>query len=135
MSFLLLAAPKMQAQSATLAATPPMGWNSWNHFAEKVTDADVRGAANFIVATGMKDVGYVYVNIDDGWQGGRDNQGNILPNSKFPDMKALSDYVHSKGLKLGIYSSPGPNTAAGSREVMVTSSRMQRCMRARLWII
>ena len=112
-SLLFLAAPTLLAQSATLAATPPMGWNSWNHFAEKVTDADVRGAADAMVATGMKDAGYVYVNIDDGWQGERDKQGNIQPNAKFPDMKALSDYVHSKGLKLGIYSSPGPKTCGG----------------------
>ena len=101
------------AQSDELAATPPMGWNSWNHFAEKVTDADVRAAADAIVASGMRDAGYIYVNIDDTWEGPRDAEGNITTNSKFPDMKALSDYVHSKGLKLGIYSSPGPKTCGG----------------------
>jgi alpha-galactosidase len=101
------------AQSGPLAATPPMGWNSWNHFADKVTDTDVRAAADALVATGMKDAGYVYVNIDEGWEGSRDSEGNIRPNSKFPDMKALSDYVHAKGLKLGIYSSPGPKTCEG----------------------
>ena len=100
------------AQSNTLAATPPMGWNSWNHFAEKVNDADVRAAADALVATGMRDAGYVYVNIDDTWEGKRNAQGVIQTNSKFPDMKALADYVHSKGLKLGIYSSPGPQTCA-----------------------
>ena len=100
------------AQS-TLAATPPMGWNSWNHFAEKVNDADVRAAADALVSTGMRDAGYIYVNIDDTWQGQRDAQGVLHANSKFPDMKALADYVHSKGLKLGIYSSPGPKTCAG----------------------
>lgn len=98
------------AQSAEVAATPPMGWNSWNHFAEKVTDSDVRAAADAIVASGMKDAGYIYVNVDDSWEGDRDAQGNIHSNSKFPDMKALGDYVHSKGLKFGIYSSPGPKT-------------------------
>ena len=102
-----------EAQSPPLAATPPMGWNSWNHFAEKVTDADVRAAADALVATGMRDAGYVYVNVDDTWEGKRDADGNIHPNSKFPDMKALGDYVHSKGLKFGIYSSPGPKTCAG----------------------
>ncbi len=102
-----------QAQSDSLAATPPMGWNSWNHFAGKVSDADVRAAADAMVASGMRDAGYVYVNIDDTWEGQRDAQGNIQSNSKFPDMKALADYVHSKGLKLGIYSSPGPKTCAG----------------------
>jgi len=99
--------------SAQLAATPPMGWNSWNHFASKVTDADVRTAADALVASGMRDAGYIYVNIDDTWEGERDSQGMIHSNAKFPDMKALADYVHSKGLKLGIYSSPGPKTCAG----------------------
>lgn len=90
-----------------------MGWNSWNHFAEKVTDADVRAAADALVSSGMRDAGYIYVNIDDTWEGQRNAQGEIQTNSKFPDMKALADYVHSKGLKLGIYSSPGPKTCAG----------------------
>ena len=101
------------AQSATLAATPPMGWNSWNHFATRVTDADVRATADIIVSSGMRDAGYIYVNIDDAWQGERDAQGVLHPNSKFPDMKALADYVHSKGLKIGIYSGPGPKTCGG----------------------
>ena len=96
-----------------LALTPPMGWNSWNHFACKVTAADVRSAADAIVSTGMKNAGYIYVNIDDCWQGKRDERGVIHPNEKFPDMKGLSDYVHAQGLKLGIYSSPGPKTCAG----------------------
>jgi alpha-galactosidase len=113
---LLLAALLMPstlfAQSSTLAATPPMGWNSWNLFAGKVNDADVRGAADAMVSSGMKDAGYIYVNIDDTWQGERDAQGNIHANSKFPDMKALADYVHSKGLKIGIYSGPGAQTCA-----------------------
>jgi alpha-galactosidase len=101
------------APSTSLAATPPMGWNSWNHFAGKVDDADVRAAADALVSSGMRDAGYLYVNIDDTWEGKRDRHGNILANSKFPDMKALADYVHSKGLKLGIYSSPGPTTCGG----------------------
>ncbi|MDE1155501.1 MAG: glycoside hydrolase family 27 protein [Acidobacteriaceae bacterium] len=109
---LSLFAPVMQAQS-TPAPTPPMGWNSWNHFAEHVTDKDVRAAADALVSSGMRDAGYVYVNIDDTWEGQRDAQGYIHPNKKFPDMKALADYVHSRGLKLGIYSSPGAKTCAG----------------------
>ena len=96
-----------------LAKTPPMGWNSWNKFASRVDDAAVRGAADAIARNGMKEAGYLYVNIDDTWQAGRDAQGNIQTNHKFPDMRALADYVHAKGLKLGIYSSPGPNTCAG----------------------
>ncbi len=110
----LLSASSLLAQSPTLAATPPMGWNSWNHFNTHVTDADVRAAADALVASGMRDAGYIYVNIDDSWEAAhRDHHGNIVANSKFPDMKGLSDYVHSKGLKLGIYSSPGPRTCGG----------------------
>jgi alpha-galactosidase len=93
-----------------LAKTPPMGWNSWNLFAEKIDDKTVRTMADAMVSSGMRDAGYVYVNIDDTWEGVRDAQGNLQSNSKFPDMKALADYVHSKGLKIGIYSSPGPRT-------------------------
>jgi alpha-galactosidase len=108
------AAPKTPAVATQkVAQTPPMGWNSWNFFFEKVTDKDIRDSADQIVATGMKDAGYVYVNIDDTWEGERDASGILHTNSKFPDMKALADYVHSKGLKIGIYSSPGPKTCAG----------------------
>lgn len=104
-------AVRMPAQGA--AQTPPMGWNSWNYFAEKVDDKVVRAAADMLVASGMRDAGYIYVNIDDTWEGQRDANGVLHPNAKFPDMKALADYLHSKGLKLGIYSSPGPKTCAG----------------------
>jgi len=96
-----------------LALTPPMGWNSWNKFNSKVDDKAVRDTADLMVSTGMRDAGYIYVNIDDTWEGTRDANGNIQSNQKFPDMKALAAYVHSKGLKLGIYSSPGPKTCAG----------------------
>ena len=97
-----------------LVRTPPMGWNSWNKFAGRIDDATVRQIADAMVSSGMKDAGYVYVNIDDTWEGAsRDAQGNITTNTKFPDMKALAAYVHSKGLKIGIYSSPGPKTCAG----------------------
>ena len=95
-----------------LARTPPMGWNSWNKFANKIDDAAVRAMADAMVSSGMSKVGYVYINIDDTWELGRDAKGNIVANKKFPDMKALADYVHSKGLKIGIYSSPGPKTCA-----------------------
>ena len=96
-----------------LAQTPPMGWNSWNKFAEKINGQTVKEIADAMVSSGMKDAGYVYVNIDDTWQGKRDAEGVLQPNEKFPDMKGLADYVHSKGLKIGIYSSPGPKTCAG----------------------
>ncbi|HWA95310.1 MAG TPA: glycoside hydrolase family 27 protein [Terracidiphilus sp.] len=107
----LFALPMASAQK--VAQTPPMGWNSWNYFADKVTDQDIRNAADEIVASGMKDAGYIYINIDDTWEGERDANGVLHTNSKFPDMKALADYVHSKGLKLGIYSGPGTKTCGG----------------------
>jgi alpha-galactosidase len=109
--FLGIAVPAARAQQ--LAATPPMGWNSWNHYGCKVTDAIVREQARAMAANGMKAAGYEYVNIDDCWQGKRDVKGFIHPNDRFPDMKALGDYIHSLGLKFGIYSSPGPKTCAG----------------------
>jgi len=99
-----------KVKSNGLATTPPMGWNSWNLFAEKIDDQTVRTMADAMVSSGMRDAGYIYVNIDDTWEGVRDAKGYLQSNHKFPDMKALADYVHSKGLKLGIYSSPGPRT-------------------------
>lgn len=96
-----------------LALTPPMGWNSWNVWAGAVDDAKVRAAADWMVRSGLAAHGYQYINIDDTWEGPRRPDGTITSNNKFPDMKALADYVHSRGLKLGIYSSPGPTTCAG----------------------
>jgi alpha-galactosidase len=96
-----------------LAKTPPMGWNSWNLFRRQVNDKLIREIADAMVKSGMRDAGYLYVNIDDTWEGTRDEKGNIRVNEKFSDMKALADYVHGQGLKLGIYSSPGPKTCAG----------------------
>jgi alpha-galactosidase len=98
----------------TIALTPPMGWNSWNCFGCDVTDAKVRAAADAMVSSGLINHGWTYINIDDCWEGGRDTNGNIIPNAKFPDMKALADYLHSQGLKIGIYSSPGPKTCGGN---------------------
>jgi alpha-galactosidase len=100
------------APSEILAATPPMGWNSWNHFGCNISDADVRAQADAMASNGMREAGYSYVVIDDCWQSGRGNDGVLIPNAKFPDMKKLADYVHAKGLKFGIYSSPGPLTCA-----------------------
>ncbi len=96
------------------AKTPPMGWNSWNKFRNQVSDKMIREMADAIVKSGMAKAGYIYVNIDDTWEAAhRDANGNIATNNKFPNMKALADYIHGKGLKLGIYSSPGPKTCAG----------------------
>ncbi len=110
---LALAAITAAPAISQVAQTPPMGWNSWNFFAERVTDKDIRAAADQLVATGMKDAGYIYVNIDDTWEAERDASGVLHTNAKFPDMKALADYVHSKGLKIGIYSGPGTKTCGG----------------------
>ncbi len=90
-----------------------MGWSSWNHFRDNISDALMRSQADAMVETGMKAAGYAYINIDAGWQGRRDEKGFIHPNERFADMKSLADYVHAKGLKLGIYSSPGPQTCGG----------------------
>ncbi|MGZ3757057.1 MAG: NPCBM/NEW2 domain-containing protein [Mucilaginibacter sp.] len=96
-----------------LALTPPMGWNSWNVWAGAVDQDKVKAAADELMSTGLAAHGYLYVNIDDTWEAGRDAAGNILTNKKFPDMPGLSDYIHNKGLRFGIYSSPGPLTCAG----------------------
>lgn len=96
-----------------LLPTPPMGWNSWNVWGLAVDQDKVKAAADMIVGSGLAAHGFQYVNIDDGWEAGRAPDGTILCNEKFPDMKGLSDYVHSKGLKFGIYSSPGPLTCGG----------------------
>ena len=114
-----------------IGLTPALGWSSWNAFGGSVSDAKVCAAADALVATGLADHGYAYVNIDDFWQNIperakedpdldgplRDDEGRIAANRRFPDMKGLVDYIHAKGLKAGIYSSPGPFTcgrAAGS---------------------
>jgi alpha-galactosidase len=103
------------APSANLALTPPMGWNSWNKFGCNVSDEMIRGMADAMVKSGMKDAGYQYVVIDDCWQVERDSDGNIVPDAKrFPSgIKPLADYVHSLGLKFGIYSDAGSKTCAG----------------------
>ena len=109
----------------TLALTPHMGWNSWYVWEGHVTDKIMRDAADAMVSSGMINHGYQYVNIDDCWAvkqgatdptlGGepRDARGMVNANQRFPDMKALTDYIHAKGLKAGIYTSPGPTTCAG----------------------
>lgn len=98
-----------------LALTPPMGWNSWNKFACNVDENLIKSVADAMLASGMKDAGYNYINIDDCWHGERDSLGFIHPDSKrFPSgMKALADYIHSKGLKMGIYSDAGSQTCGG----------------------
>ncbi len=105
----------------TLALTPPMGWNSWYAHYARITDPMMRAAVDIMIRSGMADVGYQYVNIDACWAVNpaltndptmqvppRDANGNVQPNRKFPDMKAVTDYIHGRGLKAGLYSSPGP---------------------------
>jgi alpha-galactosidase len=98
-----------------LAKTPPMGWNSWNCFHGDITDAKIRNIADLMVSTGLKDAGYIYLNLDDNWMApSRDANDNLRGDpARFPDMKALSDYIHSKGLKLGIYGDHGTKTCMG----------------------
>ncbi|ANI90574.1 alpha-galactosidase [Arachidicoccus ginsenosidimutans] len=92
-----------------------MGWMTWNGFGENINEGIIKEMADALVSSGMADAGYNYIFIDDGWQGGRDNKNNIIPDvKKFPSgIKALADYVHAKGLKLGIYSDAAPLTCAG----------------------
>lgn len=101
-----------QSPSDNLALTPPMGWNTWNKFGCNVSDELIRGAADSMVKSGMKDAGYQYIVIDDCWQVSRDKDGNIQPDpQRFPNgMKAVGDYIHSVGLKFGIYSDAGEKT-------------------------
>ena len=119
-ALLALAAP-VQAQPDTpladpaLAATPPMGWNSWNHYGCNIDEALIKRTADALVASGLRDAGYRYVNLDDCWHGARDERGDIQPDpERFPSgMKALGDYLHARGLKFGIYSDAGEKTCAG----------------------
>ncbi len=97
----------------TLSLTPPLGWNSWNCWGLSVSDEKIRRSAESMRNSGLIDHGWTYINIDDGWEYMHDKDGKILPNSKFPNMYALCAYVHSLGLKIGIYSSPGPKTCGG----------------------
>ena len=110
-----LVAQENNSPSKNLALTPPMGWNSWNKFACNVSEDMIRSMADAMVRSGMKDAGYEYVNIDDCWQVSRDASGNIVADpQRFPHgMKAVGDYIHSLGLKFGVYSDAGSKTCAG----------------------
>jgi len=114
-SGLLLSYQAIRALDNGLALTPPMGWNSWNKFSCKINEKIIRETADAMVQSGMKDAGYQYIVIDDCWQVARDAQGNIIADDKaFPSgIKALADYIHSQGLKFGIYSDAGTKTCQG----------------------
>ena len=107
--------PTATTERGKLAPTPPMGWVTWNMFKGDISEQLIKETADAMVESGLRDAGYKYVFIDDLWQGGRDNRNNIIPDpKKFPNgIKALADYVHSKGLKLGIYSDAAQLTCGG----------------------
>jgi len=114
--FVLLSCTIYAQKFEGLAPTPPMGWNSWNTFAVNINEDVVKQITDIIVSSGMKDAGYQYVVVDDGWEAmSRDSSGNLAPDPKrFPGgMKALADYVHSKGLKFGIHNCAGNTTCNG----------------------
>ncbi len=104
-----------QKKETQLCLTPPMGWMTWNYFGTDIYEKDIREMADAMVSSGMSKAGYKYIFIDDGWVGGRDNTNNIIADPiKFPSgIKAMADYVHAKGLKLGIYSDAAPLTCGG----------------------
>jgi len=112
---LLLGASLTRPAANGIALTPPMGWNSWNHFGCNVSDSLIRGTADAMVSSGMRSAGYQYVVIDDCWQVSRDSKGIIVADSvRFPQgIKALADYVHSRGLRFGIYTDAGTKTCQG----------------------
>ncbi len=112
---LLITAGVALGQDNSLASTPPMGWNSWNKFGCNVSEDLIKQMADAMVTTGMKDAGYQYIVIDDCWQVSRDKDGNIIADAThFPSgIKALADYVHSTGLKFGLYSDAGTKTCQG----------------------
>lgn len=111
----LALSPGLAAQHEPLALTPPMGWNSWNLVETEVSDSLIRQIADAMVSSGMKNAGYQYIIIDDFWVGGRDTKNRLFPDQeRFPaGMKALADYVHDQGLKLGIYSDAAEYTCGG----------------------
>lgn len=115
LSFVLTLSTVNAQKFEGLAETPPMGWNSWNKFACNIDENLIRTIADAMVETGLRDAGYIYLNLDDCWHGERDSLGFIQPDAKrFPSgMKALADYVHAKGLKIGIYSDAGRKTCGG----------------------
>ncbi|MFP4540496.1 MAG: glycoside hydrolase family 27 protein [Opitutales bacterium] len=113
---LTLAASASELKFEGLAPTPPMGWNSWNTFATNISEDLIKGVADAMIANGMRDAGYIYINLDDGWMAmERDADGNLMAHpERFPSgMKALADYLHERGFKFGVYNCAGTKTCAG----------------------
>lgn len=114
--FSIVAVSSFGQKFKNLALTPPMGWNSWNTFAVEISEQLIKETVDIMVTSGMRDAGYKYVVVDDGWEAlQRDSAGNLIPDpKKFPNgMKAVADYVHSKGMKFGIHSCAGKTTCNG----------------------
>lgn len=114
--FVIIQVPLLCQKFENLAPTPPMGWNSWNTFEANISADLIKQTVDILISSGMKDAGYTYVVVDDGWEAlSRDSLGNLIPDpAKFPDgMKVLADYVHSKGLKFGIHNCAGTKTCNG----------------------
>jgi len=114
--FTLICYLSFAQKNESLAKTPPMGWNSWNTFETKIDEELIKGVVDAFLKDGLKDAGYTYIVLDDGWMAmERDAQGNLVPDpKKFPNgLKHLSDYIHSKGLKFGIYNCAGDKTCGG----------------------
>lgn len=110
----IAATASAQIAELPLAKTPPMGWGTWNHYGKNVKEEDVRRNVEALKKLGLDKYGYVYINIDGSWEGARDESGLLHPNpARFKDMKEMGSYIHSKGLKYGVYSSPGPLTCGG----------------------
>jgi len=105
---------KFVAGPDKLALTPPLGWNSWNAWWTSVDEVKVRRAAQALLDSGLAAHGFAFVNVDEGWQGGRDAQGALRTNGRFGSMSALAEWLHASGLRFGLYSSPGPRTCFGS---------------------
>lgn len=116
-----LEAPVTSPLSNGLALTPPMGWSSWNQFGDLIDETLIKSTIDAMISNGLKDAGFIYVNLDDGWQrykGNRSNHPLEVDPVKFPNgMKALADYAHDKGFKLGIYSGPGDITVTTTRSL------------------
>src|SRR6185312_1673401 len=111
------------ALTNNLALTPPMGWNDWNSYHCNITEDDVTNTATVMASNSMAKAGYQFINIDDGWAGSRDAYGVIVEDGAFPHgIKWLSDYVHAKGLKLGVYTDHGTNTCSSCANNNTTKS-------------
>jgi len=108
-----IAAQTAPKKDLPLSPLPLMGWGTWNHYGRSVSEADVRANADALVTSGLRDLGYVFVNVDGHWQGDRDAAGELHPNANFSTMNTLGAYLHAKGLKFGVYSGPGPKSCGG----------------------